>query len=59
MAYTDKYNLITPDESLEWVWKNIVGNITQDDLDYQRIKEINAADMMQYNTIIYHSESVL
>ena len=37
----------------------MICKITKDDLDQQRIKETNAYDMMQNQTIIYHMESLL
>jgi len=42
-----------------WVEKYVVGKITREELDTERVKEINSADLMQYQSIIYHSESIL
>mmetsp|Transcript_8499 Transcript_8499/g.14296 ORF Transcript_8499/g.14296 Transcript_8499/m.14296 type:complete len:728 (+) Transcript_8499:520-2703(+) len=45
--------------STEWVQECLVGHITKDELDEERIKETNSLDMMQNSSIIYHTESIL
>ena len=50
---------VPQEESIEWVKKNIVGNIRKHELDDERMKETNALDMMQNSSIIYHTESIL
>ena len=50
---------ISPEKSIDWVKKNIVGNIRKHELDDERMKETNALDMMQNSSIIYHTESIL
>ena len=52
-------NPVPQDKAIEWVKKNIVGNIRKHELDDERMKETNALDMMQNSSIIYHTESIL
>jgi hypothetical protein len=50
---------VPPEDALEWINQNVVGEITQKELDQMRHKEVNDLDMMQNSCIIYHSESIL
>jgi len=42
-----------------WINRNLIGDITVDDLNSQRRIEINSLDLMQNSSIIYHSESII
>lgn len=45
-------------EALDWMHRCVVGKITKERLDAQRQAEVNANDMMQNTSIIYHCESI-
>lgn len=51
--------IVTPERAADWMRRNIPGNITKEELDYARFREIQSLDMMQNSSIIYHCESVL
>lgn len=57
--FLNEKNFVEPSESKEWIKNSIVGNITKEMLDNQRIKEQNGNDLMQNTSVIYHIESVL
>jgi hypothetical protein len=42
-----------------WIKNNIVGRITKNDLDTERIRETNVLDMMQNTAILSHPESII
>lgn len=50
---------VDEEDAADWVTRNIVGQITKDDLDKQRCSELNAFDMTQNTSIIYHYESII
>jgi len=50
---------VSIDEATDWIGKYLLGEITKDMLDEQRKKEVDALDMMQNQSIIYHPESIL
>lgn len=52
-------DVVKPEAADKWVFENLKGMITKDDLDYMRYREINELDMMQNSSIIYHSESII
>ena len=52
-------NIVEPEHAHDWIKNNVVGRITQKDLDQNRHKEVNGLDMMQNSCIVYHSESIL
>ena len=52
-------DFVPVDEATEWITKYLIGNITKDELDEQRKKEVSELDMMQNQSIIYHPESIL
>ena len=52
-------DFVKVEEAADWIGKYLLGNITKDDLDAQRKKEVDALDMMQNQSIIYHPESIL
>lgn len=51
--------LVPPKEAHGWLNDNLIGNITKENLEQERFKEINGQDMMSSALIIYHSESLL
>lgn len=50
---------VNEEDATPWVTRNIVGQITKEDLDKQRCSELNAFDMTQNTSIIYHYESII
>ena len=44
---------------MEWIKNSIIGDITKDMLDQQRISESNQNDLMQNTSTIYHIESII
>lgn len=59
MTYYGKYDFIEVKDATAWIQRNLVGNITKQLLDDQRMIEINELDMMQNSSIIYNTEVVL
>ena len=51
--------IVTPERAAAWMRRNIPGNITKEELDYARFREIQSLDMMQNSSIFYHQETVL
>ena len=44
--YDDKnYKFVEPEDANNWIAKYVQGNITKDDLDDQRLKEMNGEDL--------------
>lgn len=52
-------NFISPKDSQQWLTQNIVGELKIEDLDKQRNCELDQADMLTHQSIIYHTESIL
>jgi len=50
---------VTPEQAPDWIETYVVGKIKKEDLDKERNREIDAADMLAYQSIIYHTESIL
>jgi len=50
---------VDPEQSINWVRKCVVGRITKNELDDERVIETNSLDIMQNSSIIYHMESVI
>ena len=50
---------LKPEESTDWVKEHIIGEPDKKMCDDQRHKEINTADMFTYQSIIFHTESIL
>jgi len=50
---------MTVDEVASWVQRCIVGDITKEDLDKQRLRELNSLDMMQNFNIIYNNDVLI
>ena len=48
-----------PEQAPAWIKKYVLGNIKKKDLDKERNREIDGADMLAYQSIIYHTESIL
>ena len=57
--YLHDHQYVEPSESIVWIHKSIVGNITKEMLDNERIKEQSSNDLMQNTSIIHHIESIL
>lgn len=49
---------VSEDDSIHWLSRCIVGNITKMDLDKQRQIESNSLDLMQNTNFVYHPESL-
>ena len=42
-----KFEYIKPIEATDWVERNVIGGMTKEDLDNQRVKELTSADLLQ------------
>jgi len=41
LSKSHKYNLIQREEAEDWIYKNVLGEITSDDLNEQKTNEMN------------------
>ena len=48
-----------PDDATRWLYRNVYGSITPNQLNDDRIDELNAMDYMQNSSIFYNSETIL
>lgn len=52
--FYEEDDVVPIDEAGDWIKRCIIGNITKEQLDTQRQKEISNLDMLQNQSIIYH-----
>ena len=52
-------DFIEPKKAIAFIERINTAKITKDELDDERVYEINGLDMMQNQSIIYHSESIM
>ena len=52
-------DLVPQLQAPKWINENVIGKITKQNLDDQRMKEVGSLDIMQTTSIIYHVESIL
>lgn len=57
--YNNRRYEVPQEESIAWIKRCVVGNISKKELDNERMKETNSLDMMQNSSIVYHTESIL
>lgn len=50
---------IEEDKATAWIKQNVVGRITKANLDKEKLSEMTELDMMQNQSIIYHTESII
>ena len=50
---------IDEDNATAWIKQNVVGRITKANLDQEKLSEMTELDMMQNQSIIYHTESII
>lgn len=53
-----EWEIIDKSKSLTFLKNCVVGKITKEDLDDERVREINKMDMMSNSSIIWHQESI-
>lgn len=51
--------VVEPKDATGWLEKNVYGHITPDQLNDDRIEELNSMDYMQNSSIFYNPESIL
>ena len=55
----EKTEFIEPKHATNFIETAIYGKITKTMLDDERVRELNAMDMMQNQSIIHHPESIM